>query len=139
MTAARGSSNLTLLALTLAMLACFAVITVAASPNLHDALAAVSQAEIGMAMSHGELKHGVTAASTIDTCFQQNGTYQEWVNPTTGRHARICKLDNGKFGIQIIEKVDGVWQEITKFVKEKMTCWDQVAQYLKNTGYEPMQ
>ena len=75
--------------------------------------------------SHGELKHG-TAALTVRQCIDQNGPLQVWQNPQSGSQARICELAPGLFGIQIIEKFQGKWQELTSFTKSKMNCIDQV-------------
>lgn len=105
-----------------------------ATPQLAHALDSIT---VDTDTSHAVQKHGA-AVITIDNCFDTNGVWQEWTNPANGRHARVCKLDSGKYGIQILSQDEnGIWHEITKFVKEKMNTWDQVAQYLKNSGYEP--
>lgn len=137
--AQKGQATLSFTALLgLAGLACvilFFLLTLAA-PAIQSS---ASNIAIDMSVSHGEAKHGTLAATAIDECFNKNGVWQEWINPSNGRHARICKLDDGKYGIQIIEQINGSWKEITKFVKEKMNSWSQVENYLRNTGYEPIQ
>jgi len=85
--------------------------------------------------SHGELKHG-PAALTVRQCIDQNGPMQVWQNPANGRQARVCELAPGLFGVQIIEQVNGKWQELTSFAKSKMSCIDQVDKYLANVGYQ---
>lgn len=141
--AQRGQATLSFGALLgLAGLACvvlFFLLTFAAPAIQSSAAAASSNIAIDMSVSHGAAKHGTLAATAIDECFNKNGVWQEWINPSNGRHARICKLDDGKYGIQIIEQINGTWKEITKFVKEKMNSWSQVENYLRNVGYEPIQ
>jgi len=92
-------------------------------------------ATIDMSQSHAELKHG-GAAIAADQCFQQNGVYETWTNPTTRLSANICHIPDGTWFIQIL---NDQMQEITKFAKDKMRNYDQVAQYLRNSGYIPPQ
>ena len=70
-----------------------------------------------------------------DDSFQcNNGNFfDQKMNPNTGRIAKICLTELGKFGIQIVEN-DGE-TIITQYVKNKMKTIDQVLRYLKNTGY----
>jgi hypothetical protein len=87
---------------------------------------------------HPEVKHA-DYIEAIRKCFQNRSTWEGLIvllNPDTKRIARICYLtDLGRFGIQIIEKVGDDWQEVTGFVKHKMTKLTQVLKYLYNRGY----
>jgi putative hemolysin len=93
---------------------------------------------IDLSFSHGEAKHG-TAALTVRQCIDQNGPMQTWQNAQTGRRALLCQMPDGKYGIQIVQFNGKAWQEITTFIKDKMSNLGQVVQYLKNVGYEPIQ
>lgn len=108
----------------LAIIALCVAFVLAASPILVD-----------YARSHGEAKHGAHAEQ-IRECIQRNGFLQEWFNPLTNRRARVCQLKETLFGLQIVQERGGVWQEVTSFLKSKLTRLDQVEQYLRNTGYE---
>jgi hypothetical protein len=91
---------------------------------------------VDTSISHGHKKH-LSSSTTIREKIARDGAVIVWVNPINGRRARVCCVDR-VFGIQIIHRGgDGTWQEITCFVKSKMTRLDQVKQYLKNTGYSP--
>lgn len=98
----------------------------------------VSQVEIAMDYSHAAPRHGI-AATAADQCFQDHGVYETWSNPKTGRQVNICHVPDGKWFVQIIEQINGRWEEVTKFAKDKMTSYEQVAQYLRNSGYVPPQ
>ena len=92
---------------------------------------------VSYAASHGQAKHG-DSATAVRNCLSDKGALQIWVNPTTGRRVQICEVAPQTFGLQILEEKDGTWQEVTTFIKSKMTRLDQVLQYLRNCGYEPM-
>lgn len=84
--------------------------------------------------AHAGVKHGDDAWE-VRNCIQKGGTIDIWINPDTNRQAHVCQIENGKFGIQI--QIDG--REITSFIKNKMSRLDQVYQYLRNSGYTPIQ
>jgi hypothetical protein len=60
---------------------------------------------------------------------------QTWFNPQTQRRGLICQLDSETFGVQILFKEDGMWNELTSFVKDKLSRLSQVEQYMENAGY----
>lgn len=93
---------------------------------------------VDFSKSHGVKKHGISALQ-IRRCLHQNGPLHDWVNPVTGRRARVCEVEPGRFGVQILEFRDGAWREITAFAKDKMRSLDQVLRYLSNGGYMPPQ
>ena len=79
--------------------------------------------------AHAVQRHGEDALA-VRECLDRQGQIELWFNPATGRHARVCQLQD-KFGIQIV-RAD---KEITSFIKEKMKRLDQVHTYLVNRGY----
>lgn len=119
-----GGGSLLLLLILFAALAFFA---------LQSAVGVVDFTE-----SHGVKKHGISAVQ-IRKCLENNGPLRDWVNPVTGRRARVCEVEPGRFGVQILEFKDGAWREITAFAKDKMRSLDQVLRYLSNRGYMPPQ
>jgi len=78
----------------------------------------------------------MVAVEQLRNCLSDQGAMQIWQNPDTGRYAFVCKIQPNLFGIQIaIPDADGVWQEITAFIKRKMSRIEQVEKYLENAGY----
>lgn len=84
----------------------------------------------GGAISHAIERHGADAVS-VKNCLNQNGPAQVWYQPTNQRWANICQVGD-LFGMQI---TNGIGDEITAFIKNKMRRLDQVEQYLTNRGY----
>jgi hypothetical protein len=80
--------------------------------------------------AHAVQRHGQDAVA-VRECLDKHGQIELWFNPVTGRHARVCQIQDALFGVQIT-KGD---REITSFVKDKMRCLDQVRTYLANRGY----
>lgn len=84
------------------------------------------------APAHAAVKHGVTADQAA-FCFSGGGELQlNATNPANGRCATVAKMLS-KFYLRIQEP-DG--HDVTMFCKEKMSCINQVKQYLRNRGYE---
>lgn len=100
-------------------------------------LAAIALA-VGYALSHAVERHP-GEAEQVRECLDNKGVFQIWMNPETGRVANVCQIDPTTFGIQIVKQFEGRWEELTGFIKTKMKCIDQVAQYLRNTGYLKLQ
>lgn len=102
----------------------------------HAPPAQINSIAVDLSSSHGEAKHH-DAAVMVHTCILKKGVMQEWINLglETDRRARICEIQPGKYGIQVIENKDGTWREVTAFIKDKMTSIDQVMRYLSNAGY----
>lgn len=80
--------------------------------------------------NHAVEKHG-TEAELVRKCLNDFGGVHMFYNPNTQRFAEICFMESGKFGIQITEEEN----EVTSFIKNKMSTLKQVITYLKNTGY----
>ncbi len=93
---------------------------------------------VDLASSHAVARHGGSAI-VVRNCLNDKGAMQTWFNPTTGRTARVCLIGDTTFGIQILEDVNETMREVTAFIKDKFTRVEQVAQYLKNRGYQPLQ
>ncbi|RJR10010.1 hypothetical protein C4588_04275 [Candidatus Parcubacteria bacterium] len=91
-------------------------------------LVATHQTQINLSL-HALDRHG-NEALMVKQCLDQKGPLQVWQQPN-GRIAKICQLDNGKFGI-LIEDANG--NNITAFVKNKSRTLQQVIQYLRNKG-----
>ena len=80
--------------------------------------------------SHSIIKHG-SDALIVRSCLNNFGGIHMFYNPKTNRMAEICFLENGKYGIQITEEEN----EITSFIKNRMSTLKQIMQYLENSGY----
>lgn len=75
-------------------------------------------------------------ANDVRECLNGDSqNYHMFKNPETNRMALCVQLPSGKWGIQIIEEVDGVFEEVTSFIKNKMSKIEQVIKYLNNRGY----
>lgn len=84
---------------------------------------------------HAISKHKMDAVR-VHICIANGGEIQRRENKTTNRIARVCQIETELFGIQILEKIDGEWREITAFIKNKMRTLARVEQYMGNTGYD---
>ena len=56
-------------------------------------------------------------AQRIRQCLNDNGPEMIFKDNNTGRYFFLCQLNNGKWGFQISEKVNGAWEEITAYYK----------------------
>jgi hypothetical protein len=112
----------------------FALVMIMLLTTTLPGLLAATQA-IDLSISHGVDRHGGSAV-IVRNCLDNKGALQVWHNPTTNRTARICVLDDGKFGVQILTYK---LQEVTSFIKDKMSRIEQVENYLRNAGYLPVQ
>ncbi len=130
MAASRSPIPMLLLVLVLALM--FLVMLNALGPT---ALLATQAVELSS--SHAVERHG-NSAYAVRNCLNDKGAMQTWYNPATGRTARVCAIGEFTFGIQILENVNGTLKEVTAFVKDKMVRVEQVANYLKNAGYQPL-
>jgi len=83
--------------------------------------------------SHATISH-VNDAEIVRNCLSRN-TYKLFQNPLTNRIARICQVDNNTWGIQIVERINGKSEEVTSFLKNKMSKYEDIVRYLNNRGY----
>jgi hypothetical protein len=99
---------------------------------IHDELNQDIQAK-----SHAAEKHSADAVA-VRQCLDDYGSMHIFFNPNSKRYANICFMPDGKYGIRIVEEVNGKMQEVTAFVKEKLKTWQQMGRYLENGGYTNM-
>lgn len=79
--------------------------------------------------THAVAKHGSEALSIRD-CLDKNGAFQTWKSMQfDNQFFRICELNNGKFGLQIVRVEDGLVNEVTAFIKGDGS-WGQLVKYL---------
>jgi len=91
------------------------------------------QEEVVWYEAHSVERHGLEVVQMIRDCLDKNGPVKQMFNSQTARHADICQLPNGKFGVQVCTND---WTcEWTAFVKDKLKTLDQVVHYLENVGY----
>jgi len=69
--------------------------------------------------AHATAKHGSEADAVRKAC-QDNGHYQLWkANERPGKYYRVCKIDTGLFGLQIVECTARGLRERTSFIPGK--------------------
>ena len=83
-------------------------------------------------LSHANMRHG-SDADLARSCVGKGGYL--FHNPITNRYGNVCQI-NDAFGVVI---TDDKGNEITAFMKNKMHRFDQVLQYMKNSGYNLIQ
>jgi hypothetical protein len=100
-------------------------------------VAIIAFATLGTSKSHAVEKHG-TKADLVRQCIDRGddvlGVYQH----SEDKQKELClvKLGEKLYGIQIrANKPGGRVEEITAFVKEKLTKLEQVKNYIRNSGY----
>ncbi len=100
---------------------------IAAQINAARGAAQISQPPVA---AHADQRHGSEAEIA-----RQCGERPDWVffNAASGRTAFGCWTDIGKLGVYIIERGG---EEVTAFLKNKMSRVEQLIQYMRNTGYE---
>lgn len=79
--------------------------------------------------SHAIAKH--STVWDVRNCLDNQPPIATMYNPINDRHAYVCQLPNGNFGIMIARGQ----QEITSFVKDNVTKLRGVIHYLENTGF----
>lgn len=92
---------------------------------------ALAASSIGITISHAG-KHG-TDALMVQQCLINKGHSSLWVNPYNDHYIRVCDLDDGRVGIQVIKKILGKWEEITSFIPRHSGDFEK---YLVNSGAE---
>lgn len=79
--------------------------------------------------THADTKHG-SEAGLARTC--NDSREYMFYNPSTMRTAFVCIVQDGRFGIYVMDQAR---QEVTAFIKNKMKSIDQVRKYMMNSGY----
>ena len=110
----------------------FLAILVMAMMMAYLALIEPMIATIANTLSHANIRHG-SDADLARSCAGKGGYL--FHNPTTNRYGNVCQI-NDAFGVVI---TDDKGNEITAFMKNKMHRFDQVLQYMKNSGYNLIQ
>jgi hypothetical protein len=88
---------------------------------------------VGVTMSHAITKHGDNAIRVSD-CMDNQGPIQEWYNAANNHTIYICQVAPTVFGIDVLAQIEGRWERVTSFIKEKFTRIEQVENYLRNSG-----
>ena len=80
-------------------------------------------------ISHAESKH----PGELD-CMQKGDVFQVWENPFSKHCAEIYRIDENIYGVRIIAKIKGRFEEITAFIDDAENL-TQVEEYLIRGGY----
>ncbi len=98
-------------------------------------LIAVVAAAVAVVPSlHAQEKHGAEA-SQARQCLDGEHQVFKFHNATTNRTGIVCDV-GGMFGVVIIDELGN---EVTSFLKNKMSRFEQVLKYMRNAGYELIQ
>jgi hypothetical protein len=101
---------------------------------------AMAVGSLDLSNGHAAERHGATTVEAINKCLENKGSTLNLINRDTGRKAEICRMDDGRFAVRILEKnTEGGWRMVTAFVKEKLKTLSDVVRYLGNKGYDPIQ
>ena len=110
------------------------------TPNVvQPSLADVStEAEVGTEeLSHAIEKHG-SKAELVRTCIDRGDNVLGVFKHSDDGEKELClvRIADELYGIQIrVTKEGGRVEEITAFIKEKLTKLEQVKNYIRNSGY----
>ncbi len=89
-------------------------------------------ATIGTSISHAIARHGMDAAA-VHQCLDKNGHSSLWMNPYNDHYIRVCNMQDGRAGIQVVKKVGGKWEEITAYIPKKA---GDLVKFLTDSGAE---
>ncbi|HFC08423.1 MAG TPA: hypothetical protein ENJ54_01010 [Chloroflexi bacterium] len=81
---------------------------------------------------HAVERHG-SEAIAIRQCVQNGSSIRRFWRLRNGRYAVMCKLPDGKWGIEIFERLRQKWQEVTAFVPRDGSA-EAVQRYLWQRG-----
>ncbi len=86
---------------------------------------------------HAVIKHGMEAVAIRQACEQHGPDYvfRSLSPKTPGKFFRVCSLDDGRYGIQIIECTARGWVEKTAFVAKGALgngTWERTHEYLSS-------
>lgn len=86
--------------------------------------------------SHADTKHPLEAKQVRD-CLMSKGMHSLWVEKDRGTYLQVCQVADSKWGIRVCKTAEcRAVDEITAFIKSKMSRWEQVLKYLENNGAE---
>jgi hypothetical protein len=118
------------------ILAGLALLAMIAGPRM---AATLQEMPVDLSNGHPVEKHGPSTVERVNKCFNERGTFAI-LTRSDGRRAEICRTEDGKFAIRILEQNGtGGWRMVTEFIKEKMRTLDDVFRYLGNSGFTRMQ
>jgi len=122
------------------LLMLLALVAIAVAMLIGPRMAAMAtDVQVDLSNAHAATKHGESTVERVNRCFREQGTLTI-LTRSDGRRAEICKTDDGKFAIRILEgDGSGGWRMVTEFIKEKMRTLDEVFRYLGNSGFRPLQ
>lgn len=81
------------------------------------------------ATAHAVMKHG-EQAKLIRQCLDNGGPHSVWAAmESTNKFFQACQLNDGRYGIRIIERVKAGWRERTSFIVKDGTL-TQLKEYL---------
>jgi hypothetical protein len=86
---------------------------------------------LAVAVCHHALAGHGTKAIVASQCADKPDYI--FLNPEKNRFGYTCLMDNGKWGVVILDKSGKM---ITSFIKEKFTKAEQIFKYMNNTGYK---
>lgn len=100
-------------------------------------LAVLVLVAVGLVASHAIERHGADAVA-VRQCLDNGGQVAQYINPMTGNTLRVCRFEDGRYGVQVCKAAGGCdsdfMYEVTAFVKNKMRDWTDVVRYLENSG-----
>jgi len=120
--------------MTLLLLACLAALLCwyAASSGVLSQIVTAPQVDYRPSV-HATVKHGIWA-DRVRQCIDNGGTQQIWLRPDDNRWLRLCEVNPGYWGIQVLEKVNEKWEEVTAYVRQRPTSLAKLSQILGNQG-----
>lgn len=121
----------------LAACACMAVLNLVQAPvHMSMSIPTTGEADYGDRYfeSHADEKHPEEAKRVRD-CLMNKGMHSLWTEPNRGTFLQICQVGDSQWGVRVCKSEQcTIDDEITAFIKNKMSRWDQVLNYLKNNG-----
>lgn len=83
---------------------------------------------VGQSISHA-FKHGIDAEA-VHQCLDKHGHNSLWMNPYNEHYIRVCNMEDGRAGIQVVKKVMGKWEEVTAYIPKA----EDLVKYLTDSG-----
>lgn len=106
------------------------------SPGLSPEALAIQ--ETNGILGHDPMIHGAAAISAVTACsVDPNGhLFKKVYENGNIRWGTVCfSTPDGKWGIVIKQETDGLLRDVTAFLKDNMSSWDDILHYMKSAGY----
>lgn len=84
--------------------------------------------------SHAKARHG-TDAEAVRACIDKGGMFSIWLQPN-GKFLRLCQLPDAHYGVQVCKDVGSCFNEVTAFIKERISDPESLLKYLEDLGAE---